>query len=278
METSSDGEANQVDGDSDAVEVPMSSVPQDELRRGMEAEFPANSLHASEAVVSLEGVTRVSDALDQLEDIDQELLSARFGFSRPELEGDIKQLADAFGLTAAEVRRRLLTAWRATNPAPPPISLLLKIPRCCTSHSFLLPRSPRNVFSNLKASSESAFGNREEVLSIANITCDALLMPDANESGVAVEVSGLWVQLPDCDKPLGLVVVVGRHGSRCGCDEQRRRALLDHADDAFSDAASTLPGLMLDSPPVWGVSREVVRAPNRVRDRPSHFTTPAAFC
>lgn len=125
MGSSLDDEANQMGGDFDAVEVPMSSVPQDELRRAMQTGFPAYSFQASEAVMSLEELTRVSDALDQLDEIDRKLLFARFGTVLPELEGDIERLAEAFGLTASEVRQRLLTAWRATNPAPPPESFLL---------------------------------------------------------------------------------------------------------------------------------------------------------
>jgi hypothetical protein len=91
---------------------------------------------------------------------------------------------------------------------------------------------------NLKEGSEFAFGNREETFGIAGFACNALLMPKANESDVAVEVSGFWVQLPDCDKPFGLVVALSRCSSRRSCDEKRRRALLDHAEDALPDATS----------------------------------------
>jgi hypothetical protein len=134
-------------------------------------------------------------------------------------------------------------------------------------------QASRNVF----VGSKSTRGHQKLIFGCAKFACDALSMPNANESSVTLEVPGFWVQLPDCNKALGLVVVVGRNGSRCGCDEQRRGALWDHADNAFSDTASALPSLMLHSPPARGVSGGVVRAPNRVRDEPSHFATPAAF-
>lgn len=119
MATPSEGTASWRDNQSESIEIPISALSQDERN----AAFPSHSFDAP--MLSADEVIRVSDAIDQLDDVDRQLLSSRFGLSRPELEGNIERLAEAFGFTTAEVRQRLLTAWRAISKAPPPNSLLL---------------------------------------------------------------------------------------------------------------------------------------------------------
>lgn len=119
MANPSEGAASWGDNNFESLEIPMSALSADELN----AALPSYSFDTPQ--LSYDEIIRVEVAIDQLHDVDRQLLSARFGLSHPELGGDIERLAEAFGLTTAEVRQRLLTAWRATAKAPPPNGLLL---------------------------------------------------------------------------------------------------------------------------------------------------------
>lgn len=50
------------------------------------------------------------------------------------------------------------------------------------------------VSTNVLAGSKSTPGHRKFISSLAKFACDAISMPNANESSVKVEVSGFWVQ------------------------------------------------------------------------------------
>jgi hypothetical protein len=121
MTNPSEGEATWVEGELEAIEVPMSSISRDEL----EVAMPTYSIEVGDIPLTAEEFIRAVDAYAELDRTDQELMRARFGLLHPELGGNISLIGEKFGIAAAEVRQRLLTAWRATHSEPPPNSLIL---------------------------------------------------------------------------------------------------------------------------------------------------------
>ena len=121
MTNSSEGEATWVEGEFEAIEVPMSSISRNELEDAM----PSYSIEVGDIPLTAEEFIRAVDAYSELDRTDQELMRTRFGLAHPELGGNILLIAEKFGMAPSEVRQRLLTAWRATHSEPPPNSLIL---------------------------------------------------------------------------------------------------------------------------------------------------------
>lgn len=121
MTNRSEAEATGGEDELEAIEVPMSSISRNEL----EAAMPTYSIEVGDVPLTADEFTRAIDAYAELERTDHELMRARFGLLHPELDGDISLIAEKFDIAPAEVRQRLLAAWRATHLEPPQNSLIL---------------------------------------------------------------------------------------------------------------------------------------------------------